>query len=168
MQDLKIRKFPEGILRKKAVKVGSVTEYEKSVLSEMANVMYLNQGVGLAAVQVGINKQLAVIDIGEGLIKLVNPVIVKKDGVETQEEGCLSCPGLSVKIKRARRVVVNFLNENGDFIELKTDGLLARAVQHESDHLSGKLIIDYLGPVKKMLAKKKLSMCSAQKNGAGL
>jgi peptide deformylase len=157
MQDLKIRKFPESILRKKAAKVGKVTEYERSMLSEMANAMYLSQGVGLAAVQVGIDKQLAVIDIGEGLIKLVNPVIVKKDGMEAQEEGCLSCPGLSVKVKRARKVVVNFLNENGDVIELKTEGLLARAVQHELDHLSGKLIIDYLSPVKKMLARKRLS-----------
>ncbi|MCX5678187.1 MAG: peptide deformylase [Candidatus Omnitrophica bacterium] len=164
MQDLKIRKFPESILRKKAAKVGKVTEDERSILSEMADVMYLSQGVGLAAVQVGIDKQLAVIDIGEGLIKLVNPVIVKKDGIEAQEEGCLSCPGLTVKIKRAKKVVVNFLNENGDFIELKAEGLLARAVQHELDHLLGKLIIDYLSPVKKLLARKKLS----RKNGVEL
>lgn len=165
MQDLKIRKFPENILRKKAAKVEKITEYEKSLLSEMANVMYLSQGVGLAAVQVGIDKQLAVIDIGDGLIKLVNPVIVKKDGTETQEEGCLSCPGLSIKIKRAKKVVVNFLNENGDFIELKTEGLLARAMQHELDHLCGKLIIDYLSPVRKILAKKKMSISNRKKNG---
>lgn len=168
MQDLRIRKFPEKILRKKAAKVGKVTEYERSLLSEMANVMYLSQGVGLAAVQVGIDKQLAVIDIGDGLIKLVNPVIVKKDGIETQEEGCLSCPGFSVKVKRAGKVMVNFLNENGDFTELKAEGLLARAVQHELDHLSGKLIIDYLSPLKKMLAGKKLSIGGAKKNGTGL
>jgi peptide deformylase len=157
MPDLKIRKFPETILRKKAARVRKVTAAEKKMLADMANIMYLSQGVGLAALQVGIDKQLAVIDIGDGLIKLINPVILKKDGLEAQEEGCLSCPGISVKIKRAKKVVVNFMNENGDVIELTTTGLLARAVQHELDHLSGKLIIDYLGPIKKLLASKKLS-----------
>lgn len=119
--------------------------------------MYLSQGVGLASLQVGIDKQLAVIDVGSGLIKMINPVIVKKLGLEAQEEGCLSCPGASVKVKRAKSVVVNFINEDGDLIELKADGLLARAVQHELDHLSGKLIIDYLGPIKRLLTKKKLN-----------
>lgn len=157
MPDLKIRKFPDPILRKKAAKVAKVTEFERSILSEMASAMYLSQGVGLAAVQVGIDRQLAVIDIGDGLIKMVNPIITKRDGLDAQEEGCLSCPGAFVKIKRARNVVVNFISEDGDLMELKAAGLLARAVQHELDHLSGKLIIDYLGPIKKILAKKKIS-----------
>lgn len=157
MPELKIRKFPEAILRKKAARVGKVTESEKLILSEMANAMYLSQGVGLAAVQVGIDKQLAVIDIGDGLIKMVDPRVVKKDGSEVREEGCLSCPGASVKIKRAKRIVVNFMDENGDLVKLKAAGLLARAVQHELDHLSGKLIIDHLGPIKKILAKRRLS-----------
>jgi peptide deformylase len=157
MQDLKIRKFPEAVLRKKAAKVAKVTDSIRSLLSEMAKTMYASQGVGLAAVQVGIDKQLAVIDVGDGLIKMINPVIVKKDGLETQEEGCLSCPGVSVKIKRASKVVVSFMTENGDVVELKASGLLARAVQHELDHLSGKLIIDYLGPITRLLAKKKLA-----------
>jgi len=157
MSDLRVLKFPEPILRKKAAIVESVTELEKSMLSDMASAMYLAQGVGLAAVQVGIDKQLAVIDVGGGLIKLVNPVIVKRSGLEIQEEGCLSCPGLFVKIKRAGEVVVNFMDEDGNLMELKASGLLARAVQHELDHLSGKLIIDYLSPIKGILAKKKLS-----------
>ena len=162
---MKIRKFPESILRKKAAKVEKVTGYERSLLAEMADVMYLSQGVGLAAVQVGIDKQLAVIDIGDGLIRMINPVIVKRCGTETQEEGCLSCPGLSIKIKRAKRVVVNFLDQNGDFVELKAEGLLARAMQHELDHLLGKLIIDYLNPVKKMLAGKRMSIANIKRSG---
>lgn len=157
MSDLKIKTFPDVILRKKAAAVGKVTSSERSMLDDMAKTMYLSQGVGLAAVQVGIDKQLAVIDIGDGLIKMVNPIIVSKAGLEALEEGCLSCPGESIKIKRAKTVVVSFLSENGDLMELKAGGLLARAVQHELDHLSGKLIIDYLGPIKKILAKKKIA-----------
>ncbi|MFH1190434.1 MAG: peptide deformylase [Candidatus Omnitrophota bacterium] len=156
MSDLKIRKFPEAILRRKAVKVEKVTGSIRTMLSEMASTMYLNQGVGLAAVQVGIDKQLAVIDVGEGLIKLVNPVIMKREGSEVREEGCLSCPGLNVRIRRAKRVLVSYMDENGDVSEINACGLLARAVQHELDHLSGKLIIDYLGPVRKLIAKNSL------------
>ena len=156
MAELNIIKLPSaGFLRKKPAKVEKVSASEARVLSDMAKAMYLNQGVGLAANQVGIDKQLAVIDIGNGLIKLINPVIVKREGVETEEEGCLSVPGVSVKVKRAKRVVVNFLNENGIAMQLKADGLLGRAIQHEIDHLSGKLIIDYLNPIKKILVRKK-------------
>jgi peptide deformylase len=162
MQQLKISTFPSTILRTKAAKVGKITDTEKGMLSAMAETMYVSQGVGLAAVQVGIDKQLAVVDVGEGLIKMVNPVIVKKEGVESVEEGCLSCPGATVNVKRARKIVVNFLNEEGDLMELKAEGLLARAIQHELDHLSGKLIIDYLGPIKKLLAGKKIRRRSAK------
>ena len=162
MPDLKIKTFPDTILRTKAASVDKVTSLERSILDDMARTMYLNQGVGLAAIQVGIDKQLAVIDIGDGLIRLVNPTIISKTGLEAHEEGCLSCPGESIKIKRAKTVVVSFLNENGDPVKLKADGLLARAVQHELDHLSGKLIIDYLGPIKKILARKKITKIARQ------
>lgn len=157
MLDTKILKLPEAALRTKATKVEKITSAEISALSSMADSMYLNQGVGLAAVQIGIGKQLAVIDVGEGLIKMVNPVIVRRDGIETQEEGCLSCPGVSVKVKRAKIIVVQYLNENGDLMELKASGLLARAVQHELDHLKGKLIVDYLSPIKRLFNRKLLS-----------
>ena len=151
MPDLKIKIFPEDILRKKAKKITSVTASEKKELAEMARVMYLSGGVGLAAVQVGIDKQLAVMDVGDGLIKMINPSIVKRHGKETAEEGCLSVPGTSVKVKRAKSVVVSYLNEDGDVAQLKAEGLLARAIQHEIDHLLGILIIDYINPIKKML-----------------
>lgn len=156
MPELKIKKFPDSILKKKAEKVSRVTEAEKSMLADMANTMYMSQGVGLAAVQVGIGKQLAVVDTGEGLIKMINPAITRREGTETQEEGCLSCPGACVKVKRAKKVVVSFMNENGDVMQLKAEGLLARAIQHELDHLSGKLIIDYMNPIKKMLIRRKI------------
>lgn len=157
MLELAIKKFPDPVLRKKAASVNKITRSERSMLDDMARAMYLSQGVGLAALQVGIDKQLAVIDIGDGLIKMVNPVIVRREGSQTQEEGCLSCPGATVKVRRSKKVTVNFLNEDGDLMELKAEGLLARAVQHELDHLSGKLIIDYLGPIKKILVKKRIA-----------
>ena len=160
MPELKLKKFPDAVLRVKTSKVGKVTAAERRMLSEMAETMYLTQGVGLAAVQVGIDKQLAVIDVGDGLIQMVNPVITKREGVESMEEGCLSCPGASVVVKRARKVTVSFLNEHGDLMELKAEGLLARAVQHELDHLSGKLIIDYLGPVKKLIVERTIRKSS--------
>lgn len=156
MPDLKIKIFPEGILRKKAKRIASVTADEKRELTEMAKAMYLSGGVGLAAVQVGIDKQLAVIDVGSGLIKMVNPSIVKSSGKEAADEGCLSVPETNVKVRRAKSVVVNYLNEDGDVVQLKAEGLLARAIQHEIDHLSGTLIIDHVNPIRRMLVRKKL------------
>ncbi|MDO8524874.1 MAG: peptide deformylase [Candidatus Omnitrophota bacterium] len=156
MQELTIKKFPDPVLRKKASKVSKVTAREKEALAEMAKVMYISEGVGLAAVQVGLDKQLAVIDVGSGLIKLVNPVITKSEGTSALDEGCLSVPGVSVKVGRAASVTVSFLDEEGCARQLRAEGLLARAMQHELDHLSGKLIIDYLNPVKKILIKRKI------------
>ncbi|MDD5136072.1 MAG: peptide deformylase [Candidatus Omnitrophica bacterium] len=163
MKDLAIKTFPNPILRKRAAKVLKVTSQERDILNEMAKVMYLAQGVGLAASQVGIDKQLAVIDIGNGLIKLINPVIARKEGSELLEEGCLSVPGISVKVRRARAVTVNFLDDSGSVTRLCADGLLARALQHEIDHLSGVLIIDYLNPVKKLLIKHKIGKKTKKK-----
>ena len=153
MAGLEIVKFPKNILRKCVSKVDSIGDEEKNILADMAKTMYLNGGVGLAANQVGIDKQLAVIDVGKGLIKMANPVIVKKDGVEVNEEGCLSVPNAAIKVKRAKKVVVSFLDEKGQTAQIEADGLLARAIQHELDHLSGKLIIDYLSPLKKLFRR---------------
>jgi peptide deformylase len=120
----------------------------------MAETMYLNSGVGLAANQVGIEKQLAVIDVGNGLVKLINPIVVKSEGAEVQEEGCLSVPGVVVKVKRAKRVIIDYLNETGEACRLSAEGLFARAIQHELDHLSGRLIVDYMNPLTKLFLKK--------------
>jgi len=157
MTDLKIRTFPDPSLRRKAKRVERVTPLERKILADMAQTMYLGNGVGLAAIQVGIDKQLIVIDVGSGLIKLINPAILNKEGVSFQEEGCLSVPEFTIKIKRANAVLVAFLDEEGTVKQLKAEGLLARAIQHEMDHLSGILIIDYANPIRKILAKNKLS-----------
>ena len=163
MQELVIRKFPDPVLRIKAAKVSGVTACEKEILSEMARIMYLARGVGLAASQVGIDKQLAVIDVGSGLIKLVNPVIVKRSGWTVLEEGCLSVTDVSIKVRRSKFVTVNFLDEEGCARQVRAGELLARAVQHELDHLSGILIVDHLNPVKKMFLKRKLKRAKERK-----
>lgn len=154
MPELSLTRFPESILRKTAAKVSAVTAAERRMLDDMAKAMYVSQGVGLAAVQVGIDKQLAVVDTGSGLIKMINPVIVKKEGSQTQDEGCLSVPGACVAVKRSQKIIVSYLTEDGDVAELKAEGLLARAIQHEIDHLHGTLIIDYLNPIEKLLYTK--------------
>jgi len=160
MAILKIITVPNIVLRKKAADVAKVSERERKILSDMAETMYINGGVGLAATQVGIDKRAAVIDIGTGgILKVINPYIVKREGAETREEGCLSVPEACVKVKRAKRIVLDFLDENGQPRRLTAQGLLARVIQHEVDHLSGRLIIDYLNPLKKLFLnnKKRLS-----------
>ena len=150
MSVMGIKTFPNPILRKNGKAVLDIGNEERRMLADMAETMYLKGGVGLAAIQVGILKNMVVVDIGEGLIKLINPVILKKEGFEVQEEGCLSVPDKCVNVKRSKKIVVDCLNEDGRAVRLPAEGLLARVIQHEIDHLSGKLIIDYLSPLKKL------------------
>lgn len=152
MPSLEIKKYPAAVLKNKAKEVKKVTDVERRILKDMAEAMYLNSGIGLAAPQVGIDRQFVVIDVGEGQVNLINPVIIKKRGCDYMEEGCLSLPGMSVKVKRAQKVSVQSLNEKGEHVNFEADGLFARAIQHEIDHLNGKLIIDYLNPIKRLLA----------------
>jgi len=163
MPDFRIRKYPDNILQKKAKKLDKVTPGEREELVKMSRVMYLNKGVGLAATQVGIDKYMAVIDVGDGLIQMINPSITRKEGADICEEGCLSIPDTSVKIKRAKRVVTSFMNEKGEVVQIRADGLLAKAIQHEVDHLEGRLIIDYMNPVKKALVKRRLAKESGKR-----
>jgi len=159
MPGMTIKKYPDDILRKvcKRLDKASVDCNELDILlNGMLMVMYANRGVGLAASQVGIDKQIVVLDIGNGPIKLVNPVITKREGGAFMEEGCLSLPETSVSVKRAQKVTVNAMNEKMHPITMAADGLMARVIQHEMDHLSGVLIIDYLNPVKKYFAVKNL------------
>lgn len=130
------------ILRKKSRTVEKIDGRILSILDDMAETMYQADGAGLAAVQVGILKQLVVIDVGEGLIKLVNPKIVSSYGEQHETEGCLSIPGIYGTVKRPEQVEVSALNENGDSVLLKGRGLLARAFCHEIEHLDGILFID--------------------------
>lgn len=132
----------DGVLRKRARDVEGVSGRIQALLEDMAETMYRANGAGLAAPQVGILRRLVVIDIGTGLIKLINPVIVDAAGEQLETEGCLSIPGVYGKVKRPEKVVVKALDENGKLLVLKGTGLLARAFCHEIDHLDGILFID--------------------------
>lgn len=132
------------VLRKKSREVEKIDDRVIQLLDDMAETMYESNGAGLAAPQVGILKRVVVIDIGEGLIELINPVILRESGSQTGEEGCLSIPNYSAEITRPMRAKVRALNRNGEEITLKGEGLLARAFCHEVDHLNGVLFIDRL------------------------
>ncbi len=149
MEPLKINEYPDSILRKKCVLIERITDTEVRLLEEMVFTMRHFAGIGLAAPQIGIARSLIVADIGAGAIKLANPVILKIKGSGLMEEGCLSIPGAGVVIDRPEEIIVSGLNENNRLIEIEASGLLARVLQHEIDHLRGRLIIDYLNLLEK-------------------
>lgn len=156
MSLLAIRKYGDPILREKCEAVSDVSDVIRKLIDDMAETMYKYKGVGLAAPQVGVKKRVAVISVGEKLISLVNPDILSGEGKESALEGCLSIPDVCVDVERAAKIVVEGLNRHGKHTELTLEGLPARAIQHEIDHLNGILIIDYLSFVKRQLIKKKL------------
>jgi peptide deformylase len=156
-EKLKIKVFGDADLRKKAKPVVRVTDEHRRVLSQMAKAMYDDSGIGLAAPQVGISAQLIVVDIGEGLYKLINPKIVKSQGRQSISEGCLSVPGVCIKVKRAKQVLVQAQDETGRSLEIEAKDLFACVLQHEIDHLKGKLIIDYASLLEKLRIKRKLA-----------
>lgn len=137
-----IVRMGEEILRGKAQEVTKITPNIHKLLDNMAETMYEANGVGLAAPQIGIPKRVVVIDVGDGLIELINPVIIEKVGEELDQEGCLSVPNMVGDVKRAKRIVCQALNREGEFLEYEAEGLLARAFQHETDHLNGILFVD--------------------------
>ncbi|MEA5083363.1 MAG: peptide deformylase [Lachnospiraceae bacterium] len=143
-----IRKYDKDyeILRKKCKDVKVIDNKIKELLRDMVETMYHEVGVGLAAPQVGILKRIAVIDVGEGLITLINPVIIKESGEQQGLEGCLSVPGITGEVVRPEKVRVRAQNEKGKFFELEGKGLLARAFCHELDHLDGILFTDKMIP----------------------
>ena len=149
MEPLEIRKYPDSVLRKKALEIEEITDKEVKLFEEMLFTMRHFAGIGLAAPQIGIARSLIVADIGEGAIKLANPKILKARGSDKLEEGCLSIPGVAVNIERPNEIIINGLNENNQLIEIKAKGLLARVLQHEIDHLRGRLIVDYLSLLEK-------------------
>jgi len=155
---LKIKIFGDSVLRKIAKPVVRITEQHRQILKQMANVMYDDSGIGLAAPQVGFSVQLIVVDIGEGLYKLVNPKIIKKQGRQSISEGCLSVPGVCIKVKRAKQVWIQAQDENGRLVEIEAKDLFACVLQHEIDHLKGKLIIDYASFLEKLRIKRKLAL----------
>ncbi len=132
----------DPVLRRIAHPVKEVNENIKKLLDNMAETLYHAKGVGLAAPQVGISKRVIVVDIGEGLFKLVNPEIVASSGIQDGAEGCLSVPDVVGNVKRSERVTVKALDENGDEVTIEATGYLARAFQHEIDHLNGIIFTD--------------------------
>ena len=130
--------------------------------------MYAAPGVGLAAVQVGVFKRLMVIDVSESRdqpLVFINPAIGASPGTQTYQEGCLSVPGIYADVERAERITVEALDRHGNGFSLEADGLLAVCIQHEIDHLEGKLFVDYLSPLKRQLARKKVKKEQRQRDG---
>lgn len=154
---LRIRILGDDVLRRKSRAVRHITGFHRDLLSKMAQMMYESSGIGLAAPQVGVNENMIVADIGSGLYKLINPRIIKREGSLALEEGCLSVPGVCIKVKRAKKVKVVALDENGKHIEIEAENVLACVLQHEIDHLKGKLIVDYASFLEKVKMKRALA-----------
>ncbi|HWI55224.1 MAG TPA: peptide deformylase [Desulfobacteria bacterium] len=138
----RIVEIGDPVLKEKARRVPKITPNVLKLLDNMADTMYEAKGVGLAAPQVGVSKRVAVVDVGHGLFELINPVIVQKEGMETDVEGCLSIPGVRGEVPRYTKVKVQALNREGKEVVYEGEGLLARAFQHEIDHLDGILFTD--------------------------
>jgi peptide deformylase len=156
---LQILEFPDPRLRTRAQPVTEVDAALRKLVDDMFETMYAAPGIGLAATQVNVAKRLLVIDISEKRdqpLVLINPDILAREGVEETEEGCLSVPGVFDKVTRAEKIRVRALDRDGKPFELETDGLLAVCIQHEIDHLDGKLFVDYLSELKRTRIRKKL------------
>lgn len=160
MAVLEIKKYPDEVLKKKALPVDNIDKASQRLIDDMIETMYAAPGIGLAAPQVGVSKRLIVIDVStreekHPLIVLINPEIIETDGLIDSEEGCLSVPGYTSTIKRAEKVVVKGLDRNGKPFRIEGTGLLARALQHEIDHLDGILFVDRMSSIKKEFFRKK-------------
>jgi peptide deformylase len=155
MSTFEILTYPHAVLRKKCDLITDLDDELMRVAHAMAETMYLAKGVGLAAPQVGIIRQIITVDIGEGLITLINPEITLYEGDVKMDEGCLCLPKLTIEVPRHEKVQVKAIDLTGHPVTIDAEGLLARALQHEIDHLKGKLIIDKLSRLKRDLAIKK-------------
>ena len=159
MAKLNILEFPDPRLRKKAVPVDVVDDDLRRLIGDMFETMYAAPGIGLAATQVDVHIRLLVADVSRDMSEphvLINPVILEKDGVTVTDEGCLSVPGYFEEVERAEHIRVRFLDREGEEREMEAQGLLAVCIQHERDHLEGKLFVDYLSEAKRLRIRKKL------------
>ena len=159
MAKLTILEFPDPRLRIKAKPVDVVDDDLRALIDDMFETMYDAPGIGLAATQVDVHQRLLVADVSSDKDNpwvLINPVILEKDGVEVTEEGCLSVPGYYEEVERAERIRVRYLDRDGREVESEFEGLLAVCVQHEMDHLDGKLFVDYLSEAKRQRIRKRL------------
>jgi peptide deformylase len=159
MAHLTILEFPDPRLRTRAQPVEQVDAGLRKLIDDMFETMYAAPGIGLAATQVNVHKRLLVIDMSESRkepLVFINPEILDRQGVEETEEGCLSVPGVYDKVTRADRIRVRALDRDGKQFEMEADGLLAVCIQHEIDHLDGKLFVDYLSELKRTRIRRKL------------
>ncbi len=157
---LPILRYPDPRLHTRATQVAEVNDEIRKLVNDMAETMYEAPGIGLAATQVDVHKRVVVIDVSEdksGLLALINPEIISRSGEQVCEEGCLSVPGIHDKVSRAEQVRVRALDPQGKTIEFDADGLLAVCVQHELDHLDGKVFVEYLSQLKQTRIKGKLA-----------
>jgi len=159
MAKLTILEFPDPRLRKQAVPVDVVDDELRTLVDDMLETMYAAPGIGLAATQVDVHRRLLVADVSSDTSEphvFINPEILEKDGVTVTEEGCLSVPGYYEEVKRADHIRVRYLDREGQECEGEFEGLLAVCIQHEIDHLDGKLFVDYLSEAKRSRIRKKL------------
>jgi peptide deformylase len=159
MAKLTILEFPDPRLRTKATPVSVVDDSLRALIGDMFETMYAAPGIGLAATQVNVHKRLLVVDVSADKsepLALINPEILEKDGVIVSDEGCLSVPGYYEEVERAEHVRVRFQDREGVAQEMEAEGLLAVCIQHEIDHLDGKLFVDYLSEAKRQRIRKKL------------
>ncbi len=167
-----ILKYPDPVLKTKSSRVEKIDETLQRLINDMVETMYAAPGVGLAANQVGVPLQLAVIDITSReekergrrrpLLVIINPEIISVEGSVVDEEGCLSIPDFSEKVRRAARVKVRAQDRSGKPFEIEAEGLLAKALQHEIDHLNGLLFIDRMSPLKKSIFRRRLKKMMAK------
>jgi len=159
MAILKILQYPDERLHKVATKVNAVTDHTRKLIKDLAETMYAAPGVGLAATQVDVHQRIIVVDTSEtnnNLLVFVNPEITSMSGESDCEEGCLSVPGIYDKVRRAERITVKAQNAKGETFTLEAAGLLAVCIQHEMDHLLGKVFVEYLSQLKQTRIRAKL------------
>lgn len=159
MATLPILHYPDPRLRTKAAPVDAVDDNVRALIDDLFETMYAAPGIGLAATQVNVHRRVLVVDVGverPAPYAFVNPVIEVADGRREEQEGCLSVPGFFESVTRAERIRVSALDRAGDPFELEANGLLATCIQHECDHLDGKLFVDYLSGLKRQRIKGKL------------
>ena len=159
MTILNVLHFPHPNLRKKANLVEAIDTGIRTLAENMQETMYAEGGIGLAATQVDVHKRIIVMDLSETKDQprvMINPEIIQREGNEEMQEGCLSVPGFYETVERAEKIRCRYLDLAGESQELDADGLLAVCIQHEIDHLDGKLFIDYLSPLKRQIIKKKI------------
>lgn len=156
MSTREIITYPDPVLRKQSEPVGTIDKDTDQLIEDMVETMYASRGIGLAAIQIGVLKRVIVVNVGEGLVVMLNPELLEQEGETQMEEGCLCLPGVMVDVKRSERIKLKGLDRTGQDIVIDAEGLLSRALQHEMDHLEGVLIIDKISKIKRELVTSKL------------